>query len=358
MPIHTQLPATEKAEQISQSFHPRIMVMKIEIDKDVGTTATKRDLILPGIVLLFVIAMGGTLATSVNMGIRGKEIDVRSTDPASSRSSRRLTECPVNIKMTCHGCELESVEIDSSRAHQAPNKVGMLFRGGSCEENVYTTQAKEPLSCIDYGEGPPKQGSNETVYIRVLDETNSEVTFEGTVREGSVYNVSSSKNDGPLGSKMHIVIFADSTLQTPLQSATFEVTCTDEPTNSLLFNVFGSSQIVTIGNEHAQETVALTLDVTIGVELSSTGSSAIILQELYVRNSLATEPLLNGTVAGLTDIVVGGSSGVDDQIEVSFRLPFPARGESSIDTIVTGVGVTEDGELCRFAGFKSFPIIL
>ena len=180
--------------------------------------------------------------------------------------------------------------------------------------------------------------------------------FEGTVHEGTVYNVSNRQNDRPLGTKLAIVIFADNTLQTPLQSATFEVTCT---TNSLLFNVFGSSQIVTIDNEPAQEAAALTPDLTIGVELSSRFSSTIILKELHVRNSVATEPLLNGTVAGLTDSVIGGSSsGVDDQIEVSFRLPFPAGGESAIDTIVTGVGVSEDGELCTFAGFASFPIIV
>lgn len=335
------------------------MTLTIENDKDVfGTTATKRGPIASTIVLLFVFAMVGTLATGMCMGMSGN-IYMRSAD-STSRSSRRLTECPVNVKMACHGCELGTVEANDYSCDQPPTLLGMLFRGGTCEGNVYETQPTQPLSCIDYNDGPPKQGSNEAAYIRVLDERNKEVIFEGTVHEGSVYNISNINNNRPLGSTLAIVIFADSTLQTPLQSATFEVACGssagDESTNSLMFNVFGSSQIVASANDARETASAFTPDLTIDIELSNTGSSAFTLQELYVRNSLTTEPLLNGTVTDVTGHEFGGHS--EDRVQVSFELPFPASGVSSVDNIVTGVGVMENGESCRFASFASFPIIV
>jgi hypothetical protein len=317
------------------------MTLTIENVKNMfGKTATKRDPIRSTIVHLLVFAMVGTFASGVDVGLRGK-ID------STSRSIRRLTECLITVEMACHGCELGSVEANDYSCDQPPTLLGMLFRGGTCEENVFETQLTEPLSCIDYNDGPPKQGSNEAVYIRVLDETNKEVLFEGTVHEGSVYNISNSNDSIPMGSKLEIVIFTDSTLQTPLQSATFEVTCGSSADETLMFSVFGSSQIVTIAND-AQETISAdTPDLTIDIELSNTGTSAITVQELYVRNSL-----------GITGVTGRHVLGPSNKVQVSFELPFPASGESSVDNIVTGVGVMENGESCRFASFESFPILV
>jgi hypothetical protein len=273
------------------------------------------------------------------------------TDYSISSSSRDLAQCPVDVKMTCQGCELKIPEVDFSCV-QAPNQLGMLFRGGSCEENAFT-QPIMPITCVDYNGGPPKLASNETAFIRARDETNNEIVFQGTVREGDVYNITTSNGEA-LGSMLTIDIFADDSQQTPLQSVTFEVTCSsvDEPTNATpLLNVFGASQIINFSND-VQGTVSAFAavqvpDMTFNIELSST--ETVTLQELTVRtnvepSSLEKFPTVTGSVISIAD-----------PLQVSFQLPFNS-GVSSVDNIVRGVGVTKDGEECLFTSFESFPV--
>lgn len=313
-------------------------------------TSQKRKQIISTACALFTIAAIGVFAMDCchlnkNTG--------STTDYSISSSSRDLVQCPVDVQMSCQGCELKIPEVDFSCV-QAPNQLGMLFRGGSCEENAFT-QSIQPLTCVDYNGGPPKLASNQTAFIRALDETNNEIVFQGTVREGDVYNIISSNGEA-LGSNLVIDIFADGTQQTPLQSVTFEVTCSSaaEPNNNTpLLNVFGASQIVNFAND-VQGTVSAFAevqvpDMTFNIELSST--KKITLQELSVRTNVEPSSLEEFPA------VAGSVISTADPLQVSFQLPFNA-GVSSVDNIVRGVGVTEDGEQCMFTSFESFPVIV
>jgi hypothetical protein len=291
---------------------------------------------------LFTIAVVGAFAMA------SLQVDNSSTTDYSI-SGRHLVQCPVDVKMACQGCELELPEVDYS-CTQAPSLLEMLFRGGSCEENAFT-QSIMPLSCIDYNGGPPKLASNQPAFIRSFDETNNEIVFQGTVREGDLYNIVSS-NGGTLGNKLAIDIFADSTQQTLLQSVAFELSCT-EPNSMPLMNVFGASQIVGFANS-AQGVVSAFAevqvpDIIISIELTSTGK--FTLQELSVRTNLG--PSSHHEFPAVVSSVISAA----DPLEVSFQLPFNA-GATSVDNIVRGTGVTVDGESCMFATFESFPIIL
>jgi hypothetical protein len=310
-------------------------------EKD-GAAPRKNKQIISTAFALFTIAVVGAFAMA------SLQLDNASTTD-SSISSRNLVQCPVNVKMTCEGCELKLPEVDYT-CTQAPNLLEMLFRGGSCEENSFT-QSIMPLSCIDYNGGPPKLASNQNAFIRAFDETNNAIVFQGTVREGDSYNIVNS-NGGALGSKLAIDIFADSTQQTLLQSVTFELSCA-EPNSMPLMNVFGASQIVGFANNEQGVISAFAAvqapDITIGIELSSTGK--FTLHELSVRTNL--EPSSNKEFPDVAGSVISAAG----PLEVSFQLPFNA-GASSVDSIVRGEGVTEDGEPCMFAAFESFPVML
>jgi hypothetical protein len=116
--------------------------------------------------------------------------------------------------------------------------------------------------------------------------------------------------------------------------------------------VFGASQIVSFANQ-AQGPVSAFLavemtEITNNIELASTGY--FTLQELLVRTNLATYeefPEVDGTVVSAYD-----------PLQVSFQFQLPSDGRvSSVDNIVTGMGVTMDGETCMFTSFESFPIL-
>ena len=232
----------------------------------------------------------------------------------------------------------------------APTLLEMLFRGGSCEENVFS-QNIEPLSCVDQNQGPPKQGSQEPAYIRALDVTTNEVLFAGTVLEGDVYDIASSSG-GELVNNIAIDIFSDDTMQTPLQSVIFDASCSDG-NDSPLLNVFGANQVVKYVNA-AQGTVSALVatelpDMTFDIELSiaNADDGTITMNELDVRSNVL--PTL------VSFPVSGAKITSQSPLELKFQAPFnPSLPEAEV--IVHGEGVSQDGTACEFADYATFPI--
>ena len=262
-------------------------------------------------------------------------------------SASPTEQCVMDISADCDGCDFNTTELPGCEGR--PSMFGMLFRGGSCDENNFT-QPIDRVECADFNGGPPKTGTNESAYVVALGKDQETVVFAGMVNEGSVYYL---YNGGDkLDADQTINIYSDETQTTLLQSVTFHASCSQP---LVLKNVFGASQIVQFANED-QGNVSCFLATEVSYQISvpidlPEGEDSIIIRELTVRTNYTNpafidlSPMINGTV------LTQNSPPLEVSFEATLNLAIP----QAYETILTVTGeASNSGQICRGADYSIF----
>ena len=313
-------------------------------------------------------------AQNITIVVPEKPSEVPSMVPSESPSDAPSESCDIDIDLQCNGCDVNTTDLPD--CEDRPTMFGMLFRGGSCDQNNFS-QPITDVTCDDFPENGdiPQLGSNETAYIvAVIGEgqwiNGSNTLFQGYVREGSVYFLYDGGNRLPADTRIQVYKPPPPPGPPPgfvppasllLQQVDFHASCSQP---FVLKNVFGANQLVQFqnrkqGNVSCFSATELDYNISVPISLPS-GEEVIMINSAQIITNYTNPRFvilpLNGTLLCPPEIASNPNNPCNtSQIEINFEVFLNLAIPQAYSTTMIVVGQTlNSGQVCTGVGRDVF----
>ena len=271
-----------------------------------------------------------------------------SHEPTNEPSAAPTDVCTFNLDVGCilpngDSCDVVAPAVEPCTGR--PYRMGMLLRGGYCNQSDNVQPAK--FFCDDVGEGPPTPRSGQRVYLVVVPTKIPEtIYFEGYVNEGEIFYMEDGGLD--LQADSNITMYTDESKSTVLQALQYHTSCSQ---NLRLKDTFGAFQLVEWVNEEQGVVscfASVEYELKLNVPLDFEGDTLLVTSITATTNF--ADPLVQDLTDQASDMVIAAG----DSLVVSFNSTFDLS-ERRRYTIATEIfAETANGAKCFSFDFDEF----